>query len=559
MLNRTLTELRARSYASWQAPGSTLIRVSSLVMDGIYTEVMKEFNSVAGRGPEAGGILVGRRTENEIVVDDYKPVLCEYRFGPSFRLSDSDLIGLRDTLEDLGKHEDLSIVGWYRTDTRPEFALGEEDSESLDNQLQPDSDVTLLITPGRSQPYGVKLFFREDGRLQEAPQTTRFPFDRPVSSLRDLPTEQPVAGRPTARTLSWIEQQLLNPTIDPESIDPGSGHTAREVPQVASSEPQEPRYPSAASAAARELEDAASTAYVERKPEPPLIQPASGYEEPTATVMPEAETVSVTGPPVLAAAAPKLRAEFEHIGPLARKSLFAEQPLQERKRRKWVFMIGALLFTAIAGTLSYFSVRLRPTVPASTPQGKQVPASSTENQIVPAPRPDPASPKQPAATASTVQAPSPNENSPAARDTDRQVRIFLRKWVDAEKSTSISDLTDLYAPELNSYFTKQGVSRAVVRSARELDNAKYGRMIVCDIKDITVKAIDSGHVVATFRKHWQTAGPSVLMGEEQDELTLVLAQGEWQIAAEKRIKLYRVRKEHYVPASRRRGAQPIEP
>jgi hypothetical protein len=264
MRNRTLTELLTRSYASWQVHGSTVIRLSSLVMDGIYTEGMKDFDSVAGRGVEVGGILLGRRTENEIVVDDYEQVLCEYRFGPSFRLSNSDRIGLRKTLERLRKHEGLSIVGWYRSDTRQEFALGEEDRELLNNELQPDSDVTLLIKPGRSQPYEVKLFLREEGRLQQALQTTRFPFDRPVSSLRDLlPAEPPVAGKPASRTqatLRWVERQLSNPTIDgSESFDPGISNTADEVHPAASAEPQEPKYPDAASAAARELEDAAPT------------------------------------------------------------------------------------------------------------------------------------------------------------------------------------------------------------------------------------------------------------------------------------------------------------
>ena len=127
----------------------------------------------------------------------------------------------------------------------------------------------------------------------------------------------------------------------------------------------------------------------------------------------------------------------------------------------------------------------------------------------------------------------------------------MRKWVDAEKSTNIGDLMDLYAPQLSSYLTNESVTRVDVRAARELDIAKYGRLIIYDIKDIGLKVLDSGHVAATFRKRWQTAGPSVSMGEEQDELTLVFDQGKWQIAAEKRIKLYRERKEYYAPASQR--------
>ena len=69
-------------------------------------------------------------------------------------------------------------------------------------------------------------------------------------------------------------------------------------------------------------------------------------------------------------------------------------------------------------------------------------------------------------------------------------------------------------------------------------------MIMCEIKDIKVQLLDTGHAIATFRKQWQTAGPRVLITEEQDELTLIRDQGKWQIASEKRIKLYGVRKEY---------------
>lgn len=119
------------------------------------------------------------------------------------------------------------------------------------------------------------------------------------------------------------------------------------------------------------------------------------------------------------------------------------------------------------------------------------------------------------------------------------------------KSTNIGDLTALYALQLSSYFANESVTRDGVRAAWELDNAKYGRLIISDVKDISVKVLDSGQVAARLWKRWQTAGPSVWMGEEQDELTLVFDQGKWQIAAEKRIKLYRERREYYAPASQR--------
>jgi len=166
-------------------------------------------------------------------------------------------------------------------------------------------------------------------------------------------------------------------------------------------------------------------------------------------------------------------------------------------------------------------------------------------------QPAQASAVQPAETKPTVQPQNATEYQPLAADTDGQVRLFLLKWADAEKSTNIDEVGDFYAPKISRYFTKRGVTRANVRAARAQDYARYGRMIVCDIKNISVNLVDSGHAVATFRKRWQTAGPRVWMGEEQEQLTLIRDQGRWQIGAEKRTKLYWMRKEHYDPVSRR--------
>jgi hypothetical protein len=132
---------------------------------------------------------------------------------------------------------------------------------------------------------------------------------------------------------------------------------------------------------------------------------------------------------------------------------------------------------------------------------------------------------QPAETTPTLQPPNATESQPLAADTDRQVRLFLLKWADAEKSTNIDDVGDFYAPKMSRYFTKRGVTRANVRAARAQDYARYGKMIVCDIKSISVNLVDSEHAVATFRKRWQTAGPRVWMGEEQEQLTLIRESG----------------------------------
>jgi hypothetical protein len=538
----TFAKLWARSYASWQAPGSTEIRVSSLVVDGISAQVIKGLDAIprSGRRAEVGGILLGRSGKDEIVVDDFEPVLCEHRFGPSFRLSDSDRIAWRETVQRIRQRGEFAIVGWYRTDTREEFALTEDDREVLETELHQDGGVILLIKPAQSQPCEAKVFIRDDEQLREVPQATYFAFDRRASSSAELLVKAEPTGW-TETPLSGIEQ-LWNPTKDSEFFDPGNDRTTRAVQsrRAAAGEPKESvPIPS----------DECKLEYS------PPTQPGEG-EEPTASVQREAEPVCFAAPPLLPGKAPVSRSEFEPIGPLALRSFLAQQPLEERKSRKVSFIVGALLLAAICGTLGYYAVRMRPSAPASRPLVQEAPAPPSASQMT-ALQPPQAAAVQPAETTPTLQPPNATESQPLAADTDRQVRLFLLKWADAEKSTNIDDVGDFYAPKMSRYFTKRGVTRANVRAARAQDYARYGKMIVCDIKSISVNLVDSEHAVATFRKRWQTAGPRVWMGEEQEQLTLIRDQGKWQIGGEKRTKLYWMRKEHYDPVSRRtaRAAQ----
>lgn len=466
-----------------------MIRVSSLVVDDISTQSMKQPDAIPHRGPgtEVGGILLGTRKENEIVVDDFEPVLCEHRFGPSFRLSDRDRIGWRETLQRIRQRGEVAIVGWYRTDTRQEFALSEDDRELLDTELQPYGDVILLIKPSRSQPYEAKLFLRDDGQLRELPQATYFEFDRRAAGFLPPSAESTVRGEPTARPearMSSMEGQLSNPGKDSESFDPGKDSTSREVAPT---------------------------------PEDSVPTPCVESDEPTASVAREAESVLFAGP----------------------------QPPGGQKSRKLSFIIAAVVLAALGGTLGYYSVRSRPAAPASGRPAEQAPVPTDTRQMAAAPAD--ASTAQPVETESTAQPPNAGEGATVAADTDRQVLLFLHKWADAEKSANIGEVEAFYAPKLSRYFTRRGVTRADVRAAKAKESARYGRVIVCDITDISVNRLDSDHAVTKFRKRWQTAGPRVLMGEQQEQLTLIHDRGNWQIGAEHRTKLYWVRKEHYAP------------
>jgi hypothetical protein len=119
-------------------------------MEGIHQEVSEAFAAAPHRGAETGGLLLGSRADDHIVIADFEPIPSEHRFGPSFRLSDTDCDLLRETLEWFrdGGQPGLSVLGFYRSHTVPDFALCPEDSELMRTHFVEAENLVLLVKPG---------------------------------------------------------------------------------------------------------------------------------------------------------------------------------------------------------------------------------------------------------------------------------------------------------------------------------------------------------------------------------------------------------------------------
>jgi hypothetical protein len=165
-------------YVEWSAPGSPSIAVRRRVMDGIHQEVGEAFAAVPRRGAETGGILLGTRDGDRLVVEDFEPVPCEHRFGPSYRLSDTDRLAMAESLEWFRARSQpgLSVLGYYRSHTLPDFALGEADDELLRAHFSDPENVVLLIKPSRMGDCIADFFVRRSGHLEEAFSPIPFPF-----------------------------------------------------------------------------------------------------------------------------------------------------------------------------------------------------------------------------------------------------------------------------------------------------------------------------------------------------------------------------------------------
>jgi len=197
-------------YYVWEVPGqSVVVHLRLDVVDRLAAEVMRGFGSVPKRGAEVGGFLIGtiRAGVRAIVrIDDFEPVACEYRRGPSYLFTEEDGSALEDGWRRLQPSVSPSAyaVGYFRSHTRDGFSLAPEDLELLDRFFPGPAHVALLIKPYATKVSVGGFFIRVHG---EFPGTT--PLEFPLRR-RELLGEEPAPRRSLAE--ERIEGRAERPT-----------------------------------------------------------------------------------------------------------------------------------------------------------------------------------------------------------------------------------------------------------------------------------------------------------------------------------------------------------
>jgi proteasome lid subunit RPN8/RPN11 len=154
--------------AGWKVPQCPFtIEYSLRVLDDIRLAVMDAFFSLPRGGAEIGGILLGQRLRQRLVIEDYLPLDCEHASGPSFVLSQRDRDALAELLAAAERDPDgLKPVGWYHSHTRSEIFLSEADRALYERFFPEPWQVALVLKPHTFQPTRAGFFFREkDGRI----------------------------------------------------------------------------------------------------------------------------------------------------------------------------------------------------------------------------------------------------------------------------------------------------------------------------------------------------------------------------------------------------------
>ncbi len=179
----------------WEVPDKHVNILLSLdLVDRLEREVIETFKAVTKRGSEIGGVLLGRVVNGDpptVVIEQFQPVECEYANGPRYELSATDKVRLREALAHANHNGGPSVAGFFRSNTRRELVLDEEDQALAAEFFSDPRYVFLLVRPYAMKPSAGGFFVWEDGALPEV-TPREFPFRR--AELEENFSEYLVAG-----------------------------------------------------------------------------------------------------------------------------------------------------------------------------------------------------------------------------------------------------------------------------------------------------------------------------------------------------------------------------
>jgi len=193
------------------------------------------------------------------------------------------------------------------------------------------------------------------------------------------------------------------------------------------------------------------------------------------------------------------------------------QESEEAPDRSWWWVAGLVALTLVGAVLGYRSVG-----PPPAPPAPPAPVAQPQPAKIEQPAPPPEAPK-----VSPISEPS---LSPAM---ERGIQSAIEQWQHAILSGDPELIAACYAPRLE----RARVRQAALRSFQHL-----GKPAILRVSDLSIAPLADDRAVATFRKHWQTRGPKVFAGEEQEKLVFVrVGEGVpplWKIVSEEETKVY---------------------
>ena len=153
------------------------------------------------------------------------------------------------------------------------------------------------------------------------------------------------------------------------------------------------------------------------------------------------------------------------------------------------------------------------------------------------------------ANADLLKAFEENNGAPPRGDADRvrkDVKDALEEWADSTRDRDLDKHMSRYADMLDTYYKRQNVGAAQVRTDRNNAFVRYDDMKV-KLDNIEVTPDPTGlRATATFDKTWEFDSPDKnSKGSVRQQLTLVKAGGRWLINGERDLQVYYANSEEY--------------
>ena len=206
---------------TWTFPGAP-IRIS-LHLD-VVGRLRKEVADGFHRAPQplqAGGILLGKKTSrsNRVEILDFRSVEFGEIHDSSSPFNGYAVEKLKLLIDEAERsHDQLSVVGCYRSHFGGNLQLNEQDLSLMRGCFSDPSNVFLLIRQTEKGSADAGFFFWEDGQINGDFSFMDFPFDEDL--LAEMP--HPMPDPPAAAARTPVESMAFAKPVVP-AASPGSG------------------------------------------------------------------------------------------------------------------------------------------------------------------------------------------------------------------------------------------------------------------------------------------------------------------------------------------------
>jgi TonB family protein len=276
----------------WELPGKPIaIHLSLDLVDRLERETIEAFKAVTKRGSEIGGILLGRSASagrRIVLVEDFEHVECDYARGPLYMLAEEDGARFEQVLARArARTGGLSVVGFFRSNTRRDLALDDEDATVLDANFPDPAHVCLLVKPFAMKPSTAALFFREDGRFAVREPYETFAFRR-AELEKTFPNLIVKPDDPSLAVFNARPEAARPAVKPPEKPAPPPPPRREERPQVSVAPPKESAPPPKAAPPPppkKEEKPAAAAPLPFRREERPSIAPTKPEQRPAGPML----------------------------------------------------------------------------------------------------------------------------------------------------------------------------------------------------------------------------------------------------------------------------------